>query len=290
MSATPRYATERTDRETYGPKVAEVAEALGFTLMPWQVRVLDTALEHVDGRLVYRDVLISVPRQSAKTTTSLLMLTWRMLAAPVNAVYGAQTRLASRQKLLDEWSPVLARAKPTRQFWSTKGTGSESIRSPNGSIVRSLSTDQAAGHGSTLSVAILDEAWALEADAEQGVRPAMSTKRNGQLWICSTAGTSRSTWWREKVELGREAVEAGRTDGLAFFEWAAEPDDDLDDPAVLERFHPAIGHTVDADTIRADIAAMSPAQARRAYGNVWMDDGDAGWRTIGEEQWEAAAW
>jgi phage terminase large subunit-like protein len=291
MSAPPRWATERTDRDSYGPKVGEVAEALGFELMPWQRLVLDTALEHEDGRLVYRDVAGSVPRQAAKTTTALLMLTWRMLAAPCNAVYGAQSRLAARVKLLDDWYPVLCRSSLTKAFDATRGTGSESLRAPRGrSVVRVISTDEAAGHGQTLSLGILDEAWSLGPEAEQAVRPAMSTKRNGQLWVCSTAGTSRSTWWREKVELGREAVESGRRDGLAYFEWSAEPDADLDDPGVLAAFHPAVGHTVEADTIRADIAAMSPTQARRAYGNVWTDDADGGWSAIAEEQWKGAAW
>src|SRR5690606_17262043 len=115
-----------------------------------------------------------------------------------------------------------------------------------------ISSDETAAHGSTLSVAVLDEAWAIGPEAEQAVRPALSTKRNGQLWICSTAGTPRSTFWRQKVELGRAAVDDGRTDGLAYFEWSAEPGADISDPDVLASFHPAIGHTVDADTIRAD--------------------------------------
>ena len=153
-----------------------------------------------------------------------------------------------------------------------------------------ISSDETAAHGSTLSVAVLDEAWALGPEAEQAVRPALSTKRNGQLWVASTAGTARSAWWRQKVDLGREAVEAGRTDGVAYFEWSAEPGVDIADPDVLASFHPAVGHTVDADTIRSDIAAMaSPTEAARAYGNIWADDLlDTGWTAIDADAWKAA--
>ena len=93
MSAEPRWATERTDRDTFGPLVVEVAKQMGYDPMPWQTHVLDVALEHVDGRLVYRDVVVSVPRQRPKTTTVFWMLVWRMLAAPSQAAYGAQSRL-----------------------------------------------------------------------------------------------------------------------------------------------------------------------------------------------------
>src|ERR671910_3063351 len=97
-----RWATKRTRRATYGRKVAEVAEALGIELLPWQRQVADVALEHVRGRLAYRDVVVSVPRQSGKSTLVLTVIVHRLLSARTHAVYGAQTRLAARQKLLDD--------------------------------------------------------------------------------------------------------------------------------------------------------------------------------------------
>ena len=55
---------------------------LGTPLMPWQQRVADTALE-VDpgtGRLAYREVTLTVPRQSGKTTLILALAVHRALA------------------------------------------------------------------------------------------------------------------------------------------------------------------------------------------------------------------
>lgn len=291
MSATPRWATERTDRPTFAPKVAEVAAALGITLMPWQRQVLDVALEHEDGALVYRDVLVSVPRQSGKTTLALPLMVWRMLAAPSHVVYGAQNRLSARQKLLDDHWPVLARSGLRRQFTATRGAGAESLRGSNGSLLRVMSSDESAAHGATLSLGVVDEAWAVGPEVEQAVRPAMVTKTNGQLWSISTAGTFRSTWWRSKVVLGREAVEQGRTSGVAFFEWSAAPGAPLDDPATWRGCMPALGHTVDEATVAGDIAAMHPTEARRAYLNQWSDEADdSGWDIVDREAWAATAW
>ncbi len=44
------------------------------------------------------------------------------------------------------------------------------------------STEEAAGHGETLDLAVLDECWALDAAAEQSCRPAMATRDAAQLW------------------------------------------------------------------------------------------------------------
>jgi phage terminase large subunit-like protein len=218
MSAIPRWATERTGRPTHGGKVAEVAAALGFELLPWQRQVVDVALEHEDGRLVYRDVMVAVPRQSGKTTLTLALMVWRLLAAPSQAAYGAQSRLSARQKVLDDFWPVVHRSSISSMFSVSRATGQEALRTTTGSICRVISSDETAAHGSTLNLAIVDEAWAVGPEVEQALKPTMLTKSNAQLWAISTAGTARSTWWRSKVELGREAVEHGRKSGLAYFE------------------------------------------------------------------------
>ena len=132
VTASPRWATERTDRETYGGTVAEVAAVLGIELMPWQRRVLDVALEHEGGRLAYRDVVVTVPRQSGKSTLLLPVIVWRMLAARSTLIYGAQSRLAARQKLLDDLLPILARSRLAKSFTATRATGQEALRAPTG--------------------------------------------------------------------------------------------------------------------------------------------------------------
>jgi phage terminase large subunit-like protein len=283
VAAAPRWATERTGRESYGATVAEVAAVLGIELMPWQRQVVDVALEHEGGRLVYRDVIVTVPRQSGKSTLTLPLIVWRMLAARSTLVYGAQSRLAARQKLLDDQLPILARSRLTKSFTATRATGQEALRSANGSLCRVISSDETAAHGMTLSLGVLDEAWALGAEVEQAVRPAMSTKRNGHCGRsrrpaqpARRGGARRSSW------AGRRSRQP-RPPGVAFFEWSAPPDAALEDPETLRTCHPALGLTVDEVTIRGDIAAMTATEARRAYLNQWADDAD-------DAGWEATSW
>jgi hypothetical protein len=127
-----RWATRRTRRAAYGGKVAEVAAALGLELLPWQRQVADVALEHVRGQLVYRDVVISVPRQSGKSTLVLTVIVHRLLSARCAAVYGAQTRLAARQKLLDDLVPLIRRSSLSRLFETSRATGQEALLARGG--------------------------------------------------------------------------------------------------------------------------------------------------------------
>ena len=89
--------------------------------------------------------------------------------------------------------------------------------------------------------------------------------------------------------VGREAVAEGRTSGLAYFEWSADPGADLSDPDVVRSFHPAVDETIDVHTVVADVGSMKPAEARRAYGNVWANEDDStGWRVVDRDAWQAA--
>src|SRR5687767_7254756 len=97
-SCPPRYSTaRRVSRATYGPRVGQVARLLGKPLMPWQQQVADVALE-VDpatGLLVYREVVLTVPRQAGKTLLGLAVKTHRCLGfgEPQNVLYTAQDRI-----------------------------------------------------------------------------------------------------------------------------------------------------------------------------------------------------
>jgi phage terminase large subunit-like protein len=264
------------------------AVALGVPLMGWQEHTGGVALEHDGGQLAYRDVVVSTPRQSGKSTLVLALVVARMLSAPSQTVlYGAQTRLAARTKLFDRWWPRIRRSGLRDMFTLTRATGAESLRAVNGSVMYLLSADEGASHGETLDLGILDECWRLDASAEQAVRPGMSTRPNGQIWMLSTAGTDRSVFWRSKVDAGRTVAKLGLTEGVAYFEWSAAPGTDVTDPATWPTFMPALGETVAERTIAADLGAMDTAEWRRAYGNEWADE-FGGWAAIPRDVWAAA--
>jgi phage terminase large subunit-like protein len=288
-SAPPRFAVPATDRPSYGEAVAATAAALGYRLMPWQQLVARCALEHAGGQLAYRNVAIGTPRQSGKSSLVLALIVYRLLATPGQTiVYAGQTRLAARRKLFDVWWPKLRRSQLGELFALDRATGAEALRCVNGSIMTLLSTDEGAGHGETLDLAVLDECWKLEASSEQAVRPAMATRANAQLWCLSTAGTERSVFWRSKVDQGRAVAQLGVAEGLYYAEWSAADDADVTDPATWPAFMPALGHTITQETVAKDLAAMPLSEWRRAYANQWPDASLEGWKVIPRATWEAS--
>ena len=109
----------------------------------------------------------------------------------------------------------------------------------------------------------------------------MFTKPNAQLWRLSTAGTAKSVYWRGRVDAGRTATDMGVSEGTAFLEWAASPEDDPTDPATWRAAMPAMGYSITEETVGKDLASMSLAQFKRSHLNLWPDESDEGWLVVG---------
>jgi phage terminase large subunit-like protein len=290
MSASPRYASPRSRRRTLGPQVAGYARELGLPFLPWQRQVTSTALELHRGRPAYRDVVISVPRQSGKSSLLLAVAVWRMCERPGSrVVYAAQTRSSARAKLLSSWWPRLHGSPYGDDVTLYRQFGAEQITHANGSVLQLLSSSESSGHGETVDLVLLDECWAYpDARLEQSCRPAMVTRRDAQLWACSTAGTWRSEWWRSRLDAGIAAAQMGVDTGTACFDWSAPPGANPADEAVWAACMPALGRLAVAETVRADLAAMDLVSFARAYCNVWPDPAGEGWQVFSRDQWERA--
>jgi Phage Terminase len=272
----PRFATRRSRRQSLGGRVDQVAGLLGQPLMPWQRDVLDVALE-VDpktGLLAYRQVVLTVPRQSGKTWLLLCLMVHRALGfgEPQEIIYTAQNRLEARKKWEDDHVRRLERSPMRGRFKVRRQIGQEAIRWENGSLHAIASSTERSGHGSTLDLAVLDEAFAHEdARLEQALKPAMVTRPEPQMWIVSTAGTGKSAFLRGKVTAGRLKAAAGTRMDSAYFEWSAPDDADPGDPATWWGCMPALGITTDEAVIRAEFGDMELSDFRRAYLNQWPD-------------------
>jgi hypothetical protein len=287
----PTFGTRRRpERATFGGELAAIAVALGQPFMPWQRYVADVGCEidPASGFPAYRQVIVTVPRQSGKTT---LFLSWQLdrclsprWVHPQRSAFTAQSGKDARDKWLDELYPLLEKSKVApliRQM--TRGIGNEYVSFHTGSLIRLLSTSSSSGHSKTLHQAVLDEIWHDTDDRrEQGLRPAMVTVGDAQQLVCSTAGTAASTLLNRKVANGRLAVAEDTGRDIAYFEWSAADDWDPQDEESYFSFMPALcpdppcrcgvadrgwRHTVTLPVLRSERADMDPSEYRRAYGN-----------------------
>jgi hypothetical protein len=268
-----------------------MAAEAGLPLMAWQQYVSDVGLE-VDsdtGELAYREVVVSVMRQNGKTTLVLVAMCARCLmwGREQRIAYTAQTGKDARTKFKEDHKPIIE-ASPlnllVRRFYMSDGNTSMVWK--NGSRISVLDNTPSAGHGKTLDLAVVDEAFAdRDNDREQALLPTMATRVNPQIWNVSTAGTQESTYLLRKVEAGRAAVTAGRNTGLAYFEWAIPEDEDVDDPKVWAKRMPAYGVTIHDEYIRHARQSMTDGDFRRAIGNQWTETEE---RAIPAELWRIA--
>jgi phage terminase large subunit-like protein len=258
--------------------------------MPWQQLVADVGLE-IDpetGTLAYREVVFTIMRQSGKSTLVLNFEVDRCFAwgEPQRVGYTAQTGWDARKKLLDDQVPVLQRSR----LWPAieqvyRAAGMEGIRWGSGSRIDVFASNVSAGHGRTLDLGVIDEAFDDEDERrEQSLLPAMATRADAQLLVTSTAGTSRSSYLRRKVEAGRHATQLDRGRGIAYFEWAVPAGADVDDPEVWWSYMPALGWTIQPDAVAHARQTMTDSEFRRGFCNQWIENADQ-WLPPGA--WEA---
>lgn len=295
----PRFGTPRDPAfPTHGPAVAAIAEKLGRPLMPWQSAAVDVAYEYDPSTGLYRydEVDITVPRQSGKTTLTLAKKVYRCTAAarvlgPQRATYTAQKRLNARRKLERDFAELLRGSRSFREITNAKArpakatewrlslnNGSEAIQFGTGSFLQIDTPSRTGGHGDTLDDGTIDEAFAhVDDTVEAGMRPAMATRRNSQIWVISTAGDAQSKYLYRKVLAGRKATEGGSHGKVCYIEHSAPEDADPADPATWWGCMPALGHTVTEEFVRGEWdRALRKGQEGintflRAYLNLWPD-------------------
>lgn len=258
--------------------------------MPWQRQVADVGLE-VDpatGLYVYSTVIVTVQRQSGKTTLVLSVGSHRCLTRRNARVwYTAQTGKDAGEWMREEAVPVLDQSLFRGRYKTRMSQGSESVLWPgNGSTFRVFAPLRDGLHGKQSDLVFPDEAWAHDKargdELKQAIRPTQATRPGAQVWPLSTAGDATSEYLREYVDLGRASVAAGRTTGVAYFEHGIPDDVDPEDIPAVAAHHPAVGFTIGVEALYAARDEMSPGEFARAYGNRWSQVSE---RIIPVESW-----
>lgn len=272
-----KYATPRDlSRKTGGGRVAKIAAAIDRPGMPWQREVWDVALERdAFGRIVYEIVIVTVPRQSGKTTLYGPVQIDRCIMMPgIKTFYTAQTGKDARSRFND-WIKLLV-ASPLDAIARYRfSAGDEGILFPNGSALKIFAPVVGALHGETPPLVGLDEIWELDLElghaiVEGAIIPAQITlDGQRQLWLFSTFGTDESEFLWEYVEMGRESVRVpGSHPSVAYFEASLADGADPYDPRAIAAFHPAVGYTQTVAGLLKTAGKVSRATWLRAFCNI----------------------
>lgn len=246
--------------------------------IPWQRHAAQLLGERLpNGRLAYQRGVIVVPRRAGKTR----LLLAKGLATGAGArhrrtFYASHRRETAAAMWTDDWFPWIEDGPLARHIKVVRGKGSEAlIWRRTRSTLRLLPPDGDAMRSFASNLAMLDEAreWTVEqgAAAEAGIFPTQATGVGGQTLITSNSGTAKSAWLRQWVDRGRAAALEGRTDGIAYIEYAAPIGADPYDEATWWAAHPGLGHHVLIEAIRADAEDMTPDTFAAEYLGWWPE-------------------
>lgn len=223
------------------------ADALGLELMPWQkvaARYLTALRDRPKGRprkeplpdlWKYREVCVVVARQNGKTTL-LLPRILMGLQRGEQILHTAQNREIPRKTFLAVAG--LIAAHPDLDYGIRKGNGQEEITTPGGGRYKLVAPNSNV-RGETADLVLIDEVREQQNDElMDAMLPTITAKRNAQIVYLSNAGDEDSLILNDLRRRGTELD----APGLAYLEWSADPERDIDDVDGWCEANPALGH------------------------------------------------
>ena len=258
---------------------------LGVTLEPWQMHVLEGMTQQVDGNWVCRQSLVSVARQNGKTTLMSALIGW-WLATQGSARGKPQVVLSTAHKLdlaaaLFKYLAPILEAKLGAQV--SRSYGRQELTMPDGSLWIVRAATPQAGHGYSIDLCVVDEAWSVSEECvDEGFSPAQIARPNPMLAMFSTAGTSASTLMLKWREQGLRQIDTGDAGPLYFASYEPPPGLDPMTPEAWAYANPALGRHISLDTLYD--RAKSPNRNAFLRGHVNLF-------TIASNAWlEAGLW
>ena len=246
-SPVPRLETPVGDLGGRGQELVDLAAELGRPLMPWQEHVAIRAMRGDVGAWESNRVGVIVPRQQGKSALLQVRIIWGLLNGEKLIVATAQSREVALETfrgvadlLLD--GPYSKLVKTVRY-----ANGQETIELTNGNRYKIIAPTPGSARGLTAHLAIMDE---IREHKDYGVWAALvptTTVPKGQVWFASNAGDDSSVVLND---LREKALALTKPGSVYYAEWSADSEYDVADPQAWIQANPAIGHTVDLDTIR----------------------------------------
>ncbi len=272
-----------TRANSEGYRVIEFSEnVLGVKLFPAQKWLLIHALEYKKGSKNYRfsKILFSFARQNGKTTVVACLIMYMLYVKALKATvrpFSVVSAAITTEMAKNCYNMVLR--------WHTEGTpeylpathgskimlsnGKEAIITRSDSMFK-VSTPQTS-IGRSVALLLLDEAkFIQQPDFFIKLMQSLKAVPNSQTWIFSNAGDERGKWFHDAQEDAKQRAEDEDT-RTGVFLWEAPEDAPVDDPTTWAYANPALGHTLDVETLREDYATMPLQDFKTEVLNQWSD-------------------
>ena len=253
------------------------------------VEVLSPVM-NICGRFIIKDgmintrSLVSVARQNGKSVALRALIAWALTKEPIRR--GEPVLLISTAHSLDlaveqfeALAPILEAKFGAKPYWSY---GRNELEMPDGSRWLVQAATPKAFHGYSPHYIVADEVWNVSSDVLfNGAIPSQRARREPMLSMWSTAGTEDSKAMIKFREEGLRAIDEDKPGKLFFAEWSIPPGVETDDAAFWHMANPALGHTLEFDTLIDESGMADKSAFLRASLNLWISSAQS-WVQPGE--------
>lgn len=282
-SQTPRLSSVPPSSSSAGQDAVDFAKSVGLTMDPWQELVLAGALGERGHRWAAFEVGLIVSRQSgkgaileARELAGVQLFGERLILHTAHEMKTASEAFR-RMEVICQDSPDI-KVKHYRHV-----NGKEEIEFANGARIKYVARSKGSGRGFTGDLIVMDESMFLSSESMAALLPTLSTSPNPQVWYTGSAGMAESTHQRSI----RDRAMTGGDPSLAYFEWSAPDDADLDDREAWAAANPAMGIRITEDFIAMERAALSEHDFARERLGIWQKP--TGEQVIPERDWDQDA-
>jgi phage terminase large subunit-like protein len=281
VRAAPRYLSPTPDGVDVSAAVTGYA-LLGMELLP-QGELVAAVLEaqRDDGRPLYKDITVQIPRRSTKTTTIQAVLLGRCSARPgYKVIQTAQDGTRASMVFMDmvRTMEMVDPREPKERDWKVfASTGREYIQWKNGSRWWVAPPKASSFRGLAADVLFFDEAGeydlALTAELQAGALPVMDTRPSGQIIKAGTPGLSRDGLFWSSLEAARAQPERYGIVDYSATDSDVISEEDAGNPDLWFRVHPGLAcGLTDLETIQQRWDTMDVPTFVREYLCVWPPD------------------
>ena len=307
----PRIALEPACEYTDGDDAAQLVSAYGYTLDPWQTRIIGAWLgRNAQDKFTATSCGLAVPRQNGKNALlevrelyGIVCMGEHILhtAHEVKTARKAFNRLSSffeNERKYPELAAMVASIRRTNgqeaiELWALDPETLEPAIGEAGGSVEFSARSRGAARGFTVDTVIFDEAQELTDEQLDALLPTLAAAPSGnRQFIYTGTPPSPTTPGDSFARIRKSAIEKTDT-SLAWHEWSIEkmPARDVNGKELLKlayETNPALGYRITPEFIQKEMLSMNADGFARERLGWWASVGKAA-PAIPKSVWEKSS-
>lgn len=282
---TPTFQRVPKQADNSAPSVIELSTGYGLTLFQWQQHSLTAMLgELPNGDWAATVYGSCVSRQNGKGEIILARELAGLLLFDEKIFHTAHLGKTADDAFNRLWS-IFQSHEDLRQMVRrhSEAASRSFIELRSGARIDFATRSKDAGRGLSIDLLVVDEAQEVTDNELRALQFTQAARPNSQMLLFGTVPGEDANG--TVFENYRKAAQKGTSSRMAWLEWSADPNDDLDDQDVWAKTNPSLGLLITVQTIIDERAGQSDEGFARERLSMWSDGSTT--RVIPADLWTA---